>query len=183
MTCGIRVPSSLENRKNPKAGATLHYARCDQDVLVVVKVNLVFPRNSMSIGQRKVGHLSVYFYVYRSMVEGHPTHGQHSLIKLWPECAEMPEARPGDFTFEHHSLVRVILSLHTRCLYTLRMIAVRTSRALLSALRSVAKDKAAKAETRLEACKYLLMLEGFALPLHTTAFANNDRLRALLAKR
>ena len=43
MTRGIRVPGSLENRKNPKARTTLHYARCDQDVLVVVEINLVLP--------------------------------------------------------------------------------------------------------------------------------------------
>src|ERR1700736_1263700 len=104
MTRGIRVPGSLENRKNPKARTTLHYTRCDQDVLVVVEINLVLPRNSLGIGQGKVRHLSVDSYVYRSWVEGHTTQGQHSLIKLRPVLSEMPEARLGDFTFKHHSL-------------------------------------------------------------------------------
>src|SRR5258708_5304777 len=127
MTRGIRVPGSLENRKNPKARTTLHNTRCDQDVLVVVEINLVLPRNSLGIGQGKVRHLSVDSYVYRSRVESHTTQSQHSLIKLRPALSEMPKARPGDFTFEHHSLacwirsrfllqphvVRVILSLHT----------------------------------------------------------------------
>jgi hypothetical protein len=104
MTRGIRVPSSLENRKNPKARTTFHYTRRDQDVLVVVEINLVLSRNSLGIGQGKVRHLSVDSYVYRSWVEGQTTERQHGLIELRPVLTEMPEARLGDFTFEHHSV-------------------------------------------------------------------------------
>src|SRR5882724_956118 len=101
MTSGIRVPGSFENRENPKAGTTLHYTRGDQNVLVVLKINLVLPRNSPSIGQREMGHLSVDFYVYRSLIEGHSNQVQHSPIKLRPIFSEMPEARIGDYSFEH----------------------------------------------------------------------------------
>ena len=68
VTLGIRVTGSLENGKDPKTGTALHYARCDQDVLVVDEINLVLPRNSLGIGQGKLWHLSVDSYVYRSLV-------------------------------------------------------------------------------------------------------------------
>ena len=104
MTCGIRVPGSLENRKNPKAGTTLHCTRGDQNVLVVYEIDFVLPRNSLSIGRRKVGHPSVDSHVYRSLVEVHTTQIQYSLIKLRPAFSEMPEARRCDYSSEHHSL-------------------------------------------------------------------------------
>ena|SRR5690242_6732784 len=104
MTDGIRVPSSLENRKNPEAGTTLHDTRGDQNVLVMLDVNRVLPRNSLSIRQRKVRHLSVDSYVYRSWPEVHATQVEYSPIKPRPAFFEMPEARLGDYCSEHYSL-------------------------------------------------------------------------------
>ena len=60
------------------------------------------------------------------------------------------------------------------------MIPVRTSRALLSALRSIAKDKSAKAETRLKACEYLMDLAGLLPPAKQTESPSAGKLRALL---
>jgi len=60
----------------------------------------------------------------------------------------------------------------------------RTSRALLTALRGVAKDKSARrAETRLEACRYLLILEGVIQPARIERSVNASKLKALLYKK
>src|SRR5262249_61820110 len=93
-------------RKYPKAGPTLHYTRCDKNVLVVVEIDLVLRRNSLGVGLGIARHLSVDSYVYRSPAEVHATQSQYHPIKLWPVLAEMPEARLGDFNLEHHSLAR-----------------------------------------------------------------------------
>jgi len=40
----------FEDRKNPKAGTTFHHTRSNEDVLVVVEINLVLPRDSLRLG-------------------------------------------------------------------------------------------------------------------------------------
>ena len=69
----IRKIGSFEDRKNPKPGPTFHQTRSDEDVLVVVEINLVLPRNSLRLGHGEVGHLSVDFYVYRALMERQST--------------------------------------------------------------------------------------------------------------
>lgn len=104
MPHGIWLQGSLENWKNPKPGTALHDTRRDQNVLVVLEINLVLPRNSLSMRQRKVGHLSLDSNVDRSLAQGHTAQVQHSPIEFRPVFAEMPEARLGDYSSEYHSL-------------------------------------------------------------------------------
>jgi hypothetical protein len=60
------------------------------------------------------------------------------------------------------------------------MPSIRTSRAVITALRSIAKDGKAKAEIRLEACRYLLILEGALEPSKVATSKATERLKALL---
>jgi hypothetical protein len=107
---------SFEYRKNPKAGPTLHQTRCDDDVLVVVEINLVLPRNSLRLGHGEVGHVTVDFYVYRPLVYRQSTQVQYILIELGSALAEVSEARPRYLSFERseaHSLLQPF-RIHTR---------------------------------------------------------------------
>ena len=69
----IRTIASFEDRKNPKAWPPLHQARRDEDVLVVVEINLVLPRDSLRGGHGEVGHVTIDFYVDRARVKRQPT--------------------------------------------------------------------------------------------------------------
>src|SRR5262249_42522281 len=82
----------------------LHDTRRDQNVLVVLKINLVLARNPLRSWQWKVGHHSVDSYVYCPRMQGHTTQLQYSLVKLRPVFAEMPKARLGDYSSKHRSL-------------------------------------------------------------------------------
>jgi len=63
------------------------------------------------------------------------------------------------------------------------MPSVRTSRALLTALRSIAKDRNAGAANRLEACRYLLMVERLIAFPKPQQSPNNEKFKALLTSR
>src|ERR1700740_3111560 len=100
MPLRIRMIGSFEYRKNTKAGPTLHQTRRDDDVLVVVEINLVLPRNSLRLGHGEVGHVTVDFYVYRPLVYRQSTQVQYILIELGSALAEVSEARPRYLSFE-----------------------------------------------------------------------------------